>query len=1018
MMGINFDLTFFENRLKQNGFDINPEKISINDPLFRNISILESYSLFDNGVFTIIFIHTDKILKKTMVREARNYYRKIPVKCLFIFSNVKEALLITFPDTPDGEARILHLEDKLYHTDEDALMSIRFNPDPTTFISLSKNYLPYEKVREEFFLEYRNKYQELVRILSEYIDEKLSREYAQRFLGRLMFIYFLQKKGWLANDKEYINKLRDFNDLNDLIYNTLNNPNNGKNIPYLNGSLFDREDYLTDETVKKMYNKMTEFFIEARSFFNRYNFTVDESSPLEVEVSIDPYLLGTVFENMLPENERGQKGTFYTPPAEISFIIRRAISNYLYLNGLDTEDRVVATKAPDREKTILEDGINRFIENLGKTKNSGTLERFENLLLNAKVVDPAVGSGGFLVIYMDEVVNIINSAEMAVYGEITSPKKLKEKILENLYGFDIENEAVEIARLRIWLSYVVDEDKPRPLPNLDLNIIAVTDSLESITSKNDFSLYYPELKELKQAYIYENDKKKKKELKDKIKNMIKEIYDIKGDKEYIEYTLIDRANIVIMNPPYVRQENIEKDKKENYAKKYNLDKRSDLYTYFFVRAVELLSKKGIVSVISSDKWLEADYGISLQNYLEKRLIAIYGQRERTFGADVNTVITVFTNEMLDTYANFVYMEKYSTYEVRKNISVQRNDLIPGKWFYLRAPELFMKKIYPKLTRKLKDFAEIKFGIKTGANDFFYMKDISHLYESDYLANPEKFEEWGLKAKNEKELKEQGLIYIENEGKQRFVINASDTRPIVRTIKDIDGYVIKKVNKLCLYTNNPGNYTKKYIKWGESQTVKIKGKDKTVKGYNNLSTTSARKVWYSLDELEPSKIILPMNIMDRFFIPISEELVICDHTLYTLKSEIKNIELYLNSTIFYMTMELYLRRLGGGAGDMKVIDYEQMPVPDLKNLDLTKINIKLDREVKEYFKEVKMEDRRNLDKAILEMLGINDIDLDELYKEFIELVDDRLIKADRPLKRNAEENSEEEIIEVEGNDEDN
>ena len=76
-----------------------------------------------------------------------------------------------------------------------------------------------------------------------------------------------------------------------------------------------------------MYNKMTEFFIEARSFFNRYNFTVDESSPLEVEVSIDPYLLGTVFENMLPENERGQKGTFYTPPAEISFIIRRAISN-------------------------------------------------------------------------------------------------------------------------------------------------------------------------------------------------------------------------------------------------------------------------------------------------------------------------------------------------------------------------------------------------------------------------------------------------------------------------------------------------------------------------------------------------------------------------------------------------------------------------------------------------------------------------------------------------------------------
>ncbi|MGB9815626.1 MAG: Eco57I restriction-modification methylase domain-containing protein [Thermoplasmata archaeon] len=1017
-MGINFDLTFFENRLKENGFDIIPEKILISDQLFKNINIKESYSLFNNGIFNIIFIYTDKIHKKTLVREARNYYRKVPIKCLLIFSNVKEAILITFPDDPDGEVRILHLEDKLYHTDEEALMSIKFNPDPATFLSLAKNYLPYEKVREEFFLEYRNKYQRLVSILSEHLDEKLSREYAQRFLGRLMFIYFLQKKGWLAGNKDYINKLNDFNDLNELIYNTLNNPNNEKKIPYLNGSLFDREEYLTDELINKISDKMTEFFKEARNFFNRYNFTVDESSPLEVEVSIDPYLLGTVFENMLPENERGQKGTFYTPPAEISFIVRRAISNYLYLNGLDTEDRIVELKTSDgKTKTVLEDGIDRFIKNLERTKNRSELERLENLLMNAKVVDPAVGSGGFLVIYMDEVVNIINSAEMAIYGETTSPKKLKEKILENLYGFDIENEAVEIARLRIWLSYVVDENTPRPLPNLDLNIIAVTDSLESISNKNDLS-FYPELKELKQEYIYESDKNKKKELKDKIKSMIKDIYNIKDDKEYIEYTLIDRANIVIMNPPYVRQENIDKDKKEKYAKKYNLDKRSDLYAYFFVRAGELLPKKGVVSVISSDKWLEAEYGISLQDYLKKRLIGVYGQRERTFGADVNTVITVFTNEILNTPVNFVYMEKYSTNEVRKNISVQRTDLIPGKWFYLRVPELFMKKIYPKLTHKLKDFAEIKRGSTTGANDFFYMKDISHLYESDYLANPEKFEEWGVKAKNEKELRAQGLIYIENEGGQKFVINAPDIRPIVRTIKDIDGYVIKNVNKLCLYTNNPGTYTKKYIKWGESQYVRIKGKDKIVKGYNNLSTTSARKIWYSLNELEPSKIILPMNVMDRFFIPISEEPVICDNTLYTLKSKIKNIELYLNSTIFYMTMELYLRRLGGGAGNIKVIDYEQMPVPELKNLDLTKINIKLDRKVKRYFEEVKMEDRRNLDKAILEMLGINDIDLDELYKEFIELVDDRLIKADRPLKRITEGNLEEEITEVEENDEDN
>ncbi len=164
-MGINFDLTFFENRLKQNGFDIKPEKIQISDQLFKNINIKESYVLYDNGIFKIIFIYTDKIHRKTLVREARNYYKKVAIKCLLIFSNVKEAILITFPDDPDGEVRILHLEDKLYHTDEEALMSLKFNTDPATFLSLTKNYLPYEKVREEFFLEYRNKYQKLVTMI-------------------------------------------------------------------------------------------------------------------------------------------------------------------------------------------------------------------------------------------------------------------------------------------------------------------------------------------------------------------------------------------------------------------------------------------------------------------------------------------------------------------------------------------------------------------------------------------------------------------------------------------------------------------------------------------------------------------------------------------------------------------------------------------------------------------------------------------------------------------------------------
>ncbi|EQD32448.1 Type II restriction enzyme, methylase subunit, partial [mine drainage metagenome] len=245
--------------------------------------------------------------------------------------------------------------------------------------------------------------------------------------------------------------------------------------------------------------------------------------------------------------------------------------------------------------------------------------------------------------------------------------------------------------------------------------------------------------------------------------------------------------------------------------------------------------------------------------------SIYGQRNRSFEADINTVITVYSNDMQQGPVDFVYLESYGSKAVRRKISLERQVLKPGKWFYLRAPKFFMENVYPKLTHKLGDFADIKFGIKTGANDFFYMKDVSSQYESDYLANPKKFEEWGVVAISEKELKEQGLIYIENEGKERFVIDATDTKPLVRTTKDLKGYIIDKPEKLCLYAKTPGIMTKKYIEWGEKQPVNIRGRKEPIIGYNNVPSVSGRRNWYSLNELDPTNIILPMYVMDRFFI---------------------------------------------------------------------------------------------------------------------------------------------------------
>jgi len=1021
----NFDLPFFLNILEKNGFNANKEEIKIDKHVLNGINIEESYSLFNNGVLNILFIYTDEIHKKSIIRAARDFIKKRPFNTLFIFSDRKGALLITFPGGADGEARILHLEDHLYHTDEEVLKSLTYSDDMKELAVLVKGYLPYEKVREEFFEGYREKFQDLLSLLKRHaLSEKESTAYAQRFLGRLMFLYFLQKKGWLAGNRRFIDTISDYRQLNEVFYNGLNNPDNSMNLPYLNGSLFDREDYITDEFIDKAFEDMTSFFIEARSFFNRYNFTVDESTPSEVEVSIDPYLLGTVFENMLPEHERGNKGAFYTPPAEISFIVRRAISNYLSLNGFDTNDKVVDGK--------LQDGIERYISNLAKLKNFTELQLFKDKLLNAVTVDPAVGSGGFLVYYMDEVSRIINEAEKAVLGTATPPKILKEKILENVYGFDIESEAVEIARLRIWLSYVIDEDNPRPLPNLDINLVTVSDSLESLS----FANFSPIVKDLRRQYLHESDKAKKKELKDNIRREIRGLFGIKGSEEYVEYYLMDHANIIIMNPPYVRQEAISKNKKASYSK-YGLDSKSDLYAYFFMRALNLLAPKGVVSVISSDKWLETGYGLSLQEYLKKRLIAVYGQKQRSFGADINTVISVFTNEMLETPVDFIYLDSYSLRIVKNHISIERDKLKPGKWFYLRAPKLFVDEILPKLTHKLSDFAEIKRGFTTGANDFFYMTDISSQYDIDYAANPKKFEDWGITARNEKELREQGLIYIENERGERFVIDRKDVLPAVLTPQELDSYIIKNPTGLLFKPkppNAPGPYSRRYIKWGEKQeTIIKKGKRKGEKviGYNNLNATSKNKPnWYNVKDLEPTEIIANRFIGERHFVSFSSVPVLASDALalvYPRDEFVEKIWCYMNSTVYFLCEELMGLRQGGGGGVLEILagEYKHFPCFDLDRIREEAIVKLLDRNVFNYLQELTREDRKKIDQEILLAMGFNidevEVVREQLYKEYIDVVQDRLAKADRPLKRLAsgaqstESNSEIEPDDEEGND---
>ncbi|BAJ50607.1 type II restriction enzyme, methylase subunit [Candidatus Caldarchaeum subterraneum] len=1006
---MDFGLGFWRGCLAERGYVVGLERLDLDTLVGTGVlprdGAREAYLLYrDDFVEVVVLVYDDLPSRGYCARVARRWRERTLFRPLLIFTDNRSSYAAVVRGAGlGGEVRLLHLEEQLYRTDLEALNSLKHPGSPEELRrKYDEEFFPYERVREEFFEQYKVLYEKLVGIVKPCFGDKRAKEYAQRFLGRLMFLYFLQRKGWLKNDKRYIDKISGFRELNRLFYDMLNKPGGGDGVPYLNGSLFDRESYLTEDVERRIEKKMDSFFHEARELFNRYNFTVDETSSLEVEVSVDPLLLGTVLENMLPEHERGEKGTFYTPVSEISFICRKAVQAWLGL-----EDRV------DPSSGRLVDGLEEYVRGLKERRNDAEIREFREKLLSVKVCDPAVGSGGFLVVMMQTILSLVQEVEEAL-GWRADPAIYKSRILPNLYGFDIEPEAVEIARLRLWLSLIVDQKVPEPLPNLDLNIMVTSDSLslpaggqsviEQYYSSSEIREKVDSLNELRRRYAVEHNPVMKRELQNRVERVWRELMELAGGREAralpLELIMMSRPDIVVMNPPYVRQEKIPKNVKEHYVKSYGLDRTSDIYAYFMVRALKLLNERGAAVIISSDKWLEVGYGLKLQEVLKPYLLAIYGQRERSFGADVNTVITMLRKEKLpgNHPIQFIYLSRYGGDEVINYKSIPRDKLKPGKWYYLRAPRIFEEVLLPKLTHKLKDFAEIKFGIKTGANEFFYMKDVTHLYEADYLSNPRRFEQWGVKAKTAKELQQQELIYIENEAGERFVIDRKDVKPIIRSPREIRSYIIKDVRTLCLYTANPGRYTRKYITWGEQQ------------GYHQRPTCRARNPWWALPQFQPAHILLTYLSQARYFVPLARESVLCDHLLYALYT--KNINetttwVFLNSTLFYVVAELFCRRLGGGAKQIMVEDYEDMPVPNLNNLMIDfPVEILASNVPLQYSDEVKREERRMLDKAVLKALGFpeNELDrlVDELHRAFVWVVEDRLIKSGRPLQAEEEQ----------------
>lgn len=337
-----------------------------------------------------------------------------------------------------------------------------------------------ERLNKDFFKGYKDRYKKFCDFLIG--NAKDNRDYVKKLLGRLVFLQFLQKKGWMGvpagsdawegGDKAYmLNLVERYKDndrllsdvLEPLFFNTLNEARPGDiadsrlgeniKIPYLNGGLFDR-----DSLDKKNIDFPYAYFQELMEFFSEYNFTIDENDPDDAEVGIDPEMLGHIFENLLEDNK--DKGAFYTPKEIVQYMCRETIVQYL-------KSHVDEQLYPALEALIKNGVVNTELQN----KNTANV--IYNLLKAVKVCDPAIGSGAFPM----GILNVLYHARMQLYGFLKSTEdfshtKVKRDIIQNnIFGVDIEQGAVDIARLRFWLALVVDETMPQPLPNLDYKIM-------------------------------------------------------------------------------------------------------------------------------------------------------------------------------------------------------------------------------------------------------------------------------------------------------------------------------------------------------------------------------------------------------------------------------------------------------------------------------------------------------------------------------------------------------------------
>ncbi len=737
------------------------------------LGILEDVERKRIGLFYTEVRHSDVTRKRVGLRRVVEPYIKANVDAaLAVFDDGRHWRLSYICDLKEGSTSakrfsyILGDENGQYKTPLERLEKVAKLSGRLRLSDLRESF-SVDALSDEFFDEYHIHYDRIVATLTQsYRSDAMHgvsadsvsttrlHDYVKKMMGRIVFLHFLQKKGWLCGDPDFMRntfrrcaRQEDYLEsvLEPLFFGMLNaepehreevfrnhhwdidllhqwqpaqntsssliSNSSLNSIPYLNGGLFEE-----DEVDRMRVRLPGSMFRELFDFLASYNFTVDENDPDDAEIGVDPEMLGKIFESLLEDNKA--KGAFYTPKEIVRYMCKESL--IAYLNEQCTMNNVQLSSA-----------IRSFVEN---HELPGELEPYRDVLDRAlrevKICDPAIGSGAFPMGLLNELwrcreaisskstsLSSLEEAKLSVTPykaagrsvvtgtnsventRLLTRLELKKQIIENnIYGVDIERGAIDIARLRFWLSIVVDSDEPAPLPNFDYKFMQGNSLIESFegvdlsrmmdggarsslgrgkgkAGENQLAMEYStddtkrNLQLMLKEYFSLTDHREKAAARASINESVKRYIrqqglhpsaearlaalDPSANQEFFLWhtwfkDIFDRGgfDIVVGNPPYGATINEGKD----FFKSHYLctEGKYEIYKFFFEHATNICAEKGIIAYITPDTWQTLNYFKKMRKLLFERCTVI--------SLSVS-LYCIFRSAMVDTMVSILRRDK-------------------------------------------------------------------------------------------------------------------------------------------------------------------------------------------------------------------------------------------------------------------------------------------------------------------------------------------------------------------------